>query len=495
MTESVYGVKTGQHIPGAALHRYLTDYAKTFDVYSKIQFGVKVTQLEPDTDMDGWKLSLQSAKTPEGISNITTRKVILATGLTSTPNMPSYVGAKDFNAPLFHAKDFYSQRATTETAKNVVVIGGAKSAYDVAYAFVEAGAEVDLVIRPNGNGPVWISHPWVMGGKKRLEKLLHIRWMTWMSPCPFGNEAGLGTWVRNFLHGTSVGRWIVDKFWAALAADVVELNGYNSHPEVKKLQPWNAAFWIGSGLSIHNYENNFFDLVKQGKIRVHIADIDHLSDHQAHLTDGHVLPADVLVCSTGWKKESSIKFVNMGKEGIGMPGALDEKKRMAADADEKILQMYPRLKDQPSLNFTPKTDPYRLYKFMVPPTWVRARNIAFAGMVSTVSTSICATVQALWISAFLDGRLDRFPGTDEEMFQEIMLHTQWGRWRYPTGYGATLPDFVFDAIPYNDLLLNDLGLTVKRKSSWFKELAEPYGPEDYAGLVTEWTGRQGDTKR
>lgn len=76
--------------------------------------------------------------------------------------------------------------------------------------------------------------------------------------------------------------------------------------------------------------------------------------------------------------------------------------------------------------------------------------------------------------------------TNDEITDEIMLHTQWGKWRYPTGYGANLPDFVFDAVPYFDLMLTDLGLQVNRKKGW-ADVTEPYGPEDYRGLTDEWT--------
>ncbi|KAF2757416.1 putative dimethylaniline monooxygenase [Pseudovirgaria hyperparasitica] len=483
MSEALYGVAPGQHIPGAVLHAYLTDYAKKFGVYKRTQFNTKVTSLAPSA-AGGWTITTTSdTKGPETIQ---TKKIILATGLTSTPNFPTYPGVEALNVPIFHAKDFCINGDTTKTAKHAVVIGGAKSAYDVAYAYVDAGATVDLVIRPSGNGPVWISHPWVMGGKKRLEKLLHIRWMSWFSPCPWEGEDGF-SWPRRFLHGTRVGRFIVDKFWAALAADVVELNGYNSHEETKKLLPWNTTFWIGSGLSIHNYDQNFFDMIKDGRIRVHIADVERLSDHTVHLTTGETCAADVVVCSTGWKKEPSFSFSGFGTTGIGLPLPLEDQKKLAAQADKDILTMFPRLANQPKLNFTPKNDPFRLYRFIVPPARIKDRNIAFAGLVSSVSTAICAATQGLWISAFLDGRLDRLASSDEEVTKEVMLHTQWGKWRYPTGYGASLPDFVFDAIPYVDLMLNDLGLKVRRKGGWFKEITEPYGPEDYVDLVDEWS--------
>jgi hypothetical protein len=484
MDEATYGVKFGQHIPGHVLHRYLTDFAKKFGVYERMRFNTRVVELE---SVDGgWKLNAISSETGE--YSLTTKKIILATGLTSTPNFPQYNGLEHFSGPYFHAKDFCKQADTVATAKTVTVVGGAKSAYDVAWAYVNAGAEVDLVIRPTGNGPVWISYPWVMGGAKRLEKLLHLRWMTWFSPCPWGSEDGF-SWPRRFLQGTALGRWVVRQFWGGLQQDVITLNGYDSHPETQKLKPWNDAFWIGSGLSIHNYDSNLWEMIKKGSIRIHIADVDHLTTDTVHLDNGDSFHSDAIICATGWKKEPSIKFVNFGPAGIGLPLSASAIAHLDAEADKDLLSRFPLLANQPRLNFTPKNDPFRLYRFMVPPARMTDRNIAFAGLVSSVSTSICASVQALWIAAFMDGKLARLPTTDDEVAREVVLHTNWGKWRHPTGYGASLPDFVFDAIPYTDLMVRDLGLCPNRKPSWWREISEPYGPEEYKGLVDEWAAK------
>ena len=74
--------------------------------------------------------------------------------------------------------------------------------------------------------------------EKRLDKLLHVRWMTWFSPCPWGKEDRFST-VRR---GTALGRAIVDTFWKILSNDVVTLNGYDNNPEVQELRPWHSAF-------------------------------------------------------------------------------------------------------------------------------------------------------------------------------------------------------------------------------------------------------------
>ncbi|ETN47143.1 uncharacterized protein HMPREF1541_01334 [Cyphellophora europaea CBS 101466] len=171
MNEAIYGVKFGEHIPGGVLHQYLTDWAKKHNFFDLIPFNTRVVELEPVGQ--GWKLKLDNSQ--KGEYSLTTKKIILATGLTSTPNFPQYKGLEQFRGPFFHAKVFCRLGDTANTAKTVTVVGAAKSAYDVAWAYVNAGATVDLVIRPTGNGPVWVAPPWVMGGTKRLEKLLHLR--------------------------------------------------------------------------------------------------------------------------------------------------------------------------------------------------------------------------------------------------------------------------------------------------------------------------------
>ena len=486
MTEDRYGVKPKAHIPAAVLHQYLTDFAQRYNIYDHIQFNTKVEIVEPVSG-GGWKLSVMG---PKGRRTVTTAKLVLATGLTSTPNMPEYKGADNFEAPLFHAKEFCVQAPSLKNIKNTIVVGGAKSALDVAYAMVQEGSTVDLVMRENGHGPVWIAPSFVTPFKKAIDQLLLIRWMTWFSPVPWGGEDGFPG-VRRFFHGTAVGRFIVDTFWKVLSGDVVGAIGYDNHPELKKLKPWHSAFWTGSGLSVVNYDSNIFDLVRQGKIRVHVSNIDHLEPKKAILTDGTVLEADLMICSTGWKKESPIKYQGIGPSGFGLNCSPGELAALNRTADKDVLAMFPRLRNQPPLKFTPKAgEPLRLYRFMVPEAYISQHTIAFAGAMSSVSTASCANAQGVWIGAYLSDKLERKPSSQLEVRQEIMLHTQWGKWRFPYGYGASLPDFVFEGVSYIDMLLRDMGLTTHRKNGLFQELTSPYMPKDYVGLVEEWKERQ-----
>ncbi|KAK7531682.1 uncharacterized protein J3D65DRAFT_122192 [Phyllosticta citribraziliensis] len=490
MNEETYGVKEGQHIPGAVLHRYLTDYAGQF-IGERIRLGTKVDTAKQD-ESGAWCLSTTH---DDETGKLRTKRLIVATGVTSEPAVPQFKGQDSFAAPIFHAKDFRQRDDTLTTCRSVTVVGGAKSAWDASYAYAQAGIYVELIIRESGRGPVWMAPPYVTPLKKWLESLLTTRLLTWFSPCIWGDEDGYGL-IRRFLHGTWLGRKIVDGFWHILAEDVKSLNGYDKHPETKKLKPWNSAFWIASSLSILNYPTDFFEHVRRKRIRVHIASVDHLSERTVHLSDGRTLPTDALLCATGWKASPPINFLPPGSTAsLGLPHTTKVADALVEKANATILSRFPRLQQQPQLPHRPEFDnnshPFRLYRLIAPPTHVCSqRSLAFAGMTMTTSTALMAQTQALWISAYFDGTLARAPADTASASWSALLHSQFGRWRYPLGYGARVPDFVFDVMPYVDMLLRDLGLPTRRKGSWWQDVLSPHSVRDYRGLVEEWAEKQ-----
>lgn len=365
--------------------------------------------------------------------------------------------------------------------------------------------------------------------KKWLEKLVHTRLLTWFSPCIWGCADGY-TGIRKFWHGTAIGRVITRAFWWVLGNDIVTLNQYDKHPEMVKLKPWTDSFFHGSSFSILNYDTNFFDLVKDGTVKVHIADLIRLSARTIHLSDDTSFDTDLLLCATGWKHVPPLRFLPEGIEKeLGLPHTPTDdepiwKTDLVHRADEEILTRFPRLRDQPTqkapvpLSETTgvstrskdevdpsnptRLTPYTLHRFMVPPSphFLETRDIAFAAFIMNFSTALYNHTQALWITAFFDGDLPASvipelgdTGALESLRYGTILHNRFGRWRYPAGHGGQFPDFVFDALPYLDLLVGDLGLKVHRKKGWLAEITEPYGPEDYKDLHTEWAARIGDS--
>lgn len=309
--------------------------------------------------------------------------------------------------------------------------------------------------------------------------------------------------------------------------------------------------FVGSSFSILNYPTDFFDIVRNGTVRVHIADITSLSPRSVHLSKGAKLDdIDAFCCVTGWKHLPPVKFLPEGiDKELGLPHKLSKtgdeddlfSPTSVAEADKTILSRFPRLRDQPVQNkhLTPLLStpgitaaspedavgssavavddasapltPWGLYRFIVPPSarFLRTRDIAFAGMLLNFSTTMVAHVQAIWIAAYFADRLSpavlppRQPSTAAtteaaagegkslaQVRDETRLHARFGRWRYPASHGSQFPDFVFDAVPYVDLLVGDLGVRVHRKSGWFAEMTEAYGPQDYEGVLAEFEAKQ-----
>lgn len=517
MDETSFGVKPGEHIPGHVIQSYLEKYAEHFQFTHRIRLGTRVRCAERRPD-GSWLLTVSRSGDDSEEGTLETKKLIIATGITSEPFLPTFNGQEVFTAPLFHSGDLRQHEEEILQPENrVTVFGATKSAWDAVYTCATSGLQVDWVIRESGHGPCWMAPPYVTPLKKWLEKLVTTRLLTWFSPCIWGDADGFG-FVRRLLHGTWLGRKIVDGFWGVLANDVVQRNAFDQHPETKKLKPWVSPFWIASSLSILNYPTNIFDLVRNGSVKVHVADIDHLSENTVHLSTGAAIPTSALICATGWKGTPNIEFLPNGiDKSLGFPWAKDSVDgALVKGATQEIFHRFPRLVDQPHPNpkFHPLSEsseaatphPFRLYRFMVPTAFMEDRSIAFLGVTMTINTALLAQTQALWVSAYFSGRLTPAPSSPPppsvrsldvkipeqsslELEWETALHTEFGKYRYPAGFGRRNPDFVFDAIPYVDMLLRDLGLDCTRKRGLLQRCFDPYGVEDYKGLVTEWLNK------
>lgn len=248
--------------------------------------------------------------------------------------------------------------------------------------------------------------------------------------------------------------------------------------------------------------------MRNGTIRVHIADITHLSKNAVHLSNGNTLESDILICGTGWKDTPPINFVT--KRELGLPGHSSAvASGFVPKADATILEQFPKLKDQPPpRKYKPVTgnlkdtvpEPYRHYRFMVPPAFIDSRTLAFAGAYRSPATTIISQVQALWITAFFSQDLESLKSESDEItmsnqvLYETVLHTQFSKWRYSRGFGARFPELWFDCLPYVDQLLKDMGVENRRKATWWQERFTPYAPKDYVGIVGEYLERR-DMKR
>ena len=319
-----FGVKGAQHIPGESIYEYFCRYAEKHVLTRRIQFSTKVTVAEKL--QEGWKLELESIvgnghTTVDGKEiiplpaqrTITCAKLVIATGLTSVQQPINIKGSEHFQAPIVNFGDYPREAEKIyedEAIKNVTVIGGGKAAYDIVYLMAAHGKQVTWIIRASGHGPTYMAPAHIYVGPFRcwLEKLTTTRIFTFFSPCIWGDADGFG-YVRNLLHGTKWGRWIVDIFWWKLGSDLIDQTHIAKHPETKKLMPDQPPFWYGVSLAILNYPTDIYEFVRGGQVKVLRKDVKCLeSPKTIRFEDGSSVESDALVCSMGWKFEPTIDF-------------------------------------------------------------------------------------------------------------------------------------------------------------------------------------------
>ncbi|KAI3396310.1 hypothetical protein diail_12332 [Diaporthe ilicicola] len=513
MTPDRFDVKEGHHIPGHAVHEYLAQFAEHFCLSSRLRLRQKVEAAEL-LENGSWSLRVVSADADAEPRTVLSAKLVVATGLTSQPFMPEFPGEDGFNRPLFHAKDLRDRAGEVEKAGSIVVLGGNKSAWDTSFFAAKSGTRVHMVIRPDGGGPSWVWPVWFSPFKISVQRLAATRFFTWFDPCIWSESEGIVGWILSLLHRNRFGRAVVSKFWNTLQGYARSAHCYDDHPETQKLRPWVSPFWMGNSLSIHNYPSPWFDLVREGRIMVHIANVSSLSDGTVHLSNEENLDVDAFVCCTGWATEPPVRFLPEDQKpalGLQRSNSIEERKMREA-ARAEIFSRLPSVRVPPTRRLLPRTATpsskapvaspgYQLYRFLVPPDerFLRQRNIAFIGSHLALSATMIAQLQALWVTAFFIDQLPHLTADalhHDQVRYETILHNEYSAIRHPHeagGAGTRCPDLAFNCLSYMDLLGDDLGLPRYRKygrTGVWSEMFHRYGPSDFKDMVQEWLGKR-----
>ncbi|KAK0705705.1 hypothetical protein B0H67DRAFT_675698 [Lasiosphaeris hirsuta] len=523
MDSARFGVYPGQHVTGEAMHAYLAAYAEHFKILHRIRFNTKVVEVRrrdaSDAAPGGWDVEVVGGEV------LRCEKLVVATGVLSTPHLPHMDGDKDFRGPFLHSSEL-GRKADglmgSPDIQTVAVIGGCKSAYDAVYLAASTGHKVEWIIRRSGRGPAWIfpTHTFLGPFKAWREKLLGRRILTLLSPCNWPDHSGFG-WLRNLFHTTAVGRFMTRKFWDVVYADTKRECRYHESEVFGVLEPEASPFWYGTASGTLNYEQDFLSFLSNGQVRVHRADIDHLSATSIHLdpktASPYSVPTDAVVACTGYSAMPTITFsppsthsdlgiptTTLPPEDAALWASLDHEADLAIGTQFPHLLAGPRGRHSET-EFHPGSTsaaetaytPWRLYRGMAPPGLAAAgdRSLVFVGMLSNVTNTLRTEVQCLWALAYLCG--DPLGGLGGlgggagggsgagRVRAETALFQRYAQLRAPYGHGRLYPDLTFDQLPYWDVLLHDLGLETRRKGGW-RELFEAYGHRDYRGIVDEW---------
>ncbi|KAJ9502447.1 hypothetical protein H2202_001568 [Exophiala xenobiotica] len=499
-----FGIPDGQHPTGEVMHEYYQAYAEHHDLVKLIDFDTRVCDISRLEGSQGWRLT-----TEIGSKEFQTKKLLIATGITNHPHRPVLQGAEGFDGPIIHSAELGLKGSLlfeNPSVKTVAIIGGGKSAYDSVHVAGKTGRQVEWIIRKSGKGPEWIfpSRTKIGPFATTREFLPSRRFVSFFSPCLWNDGFSM---IRDFLHSTTLGKMIAQKFWANLHAAVVADCGMRNHEKTSVLEPETSPFWYGTASGVYKFDKDIYTMIKTGQVCVHREDISHLSPGHIHFTkDNTSIQVDALITATGFSAHPTLSFTPASTHSdLGIPSTHLTHAQQAfwADlnqtADLRIATQFPRLLSGPFLSpssstikqYNPGADPdldyspFRLYRGIAPPgpTTRGDHSLAFVSMFSNLANTPRCELQCLWAYAYLNHKLDIDTQT---VFDETALMARFAHFRAPFGHGRFFPDLVFDQLPYFDLLLQDLKLPYWRKPNLIAELFGSYRASDYKGVVQEW---------
>ncbi|TIT27837.1 MAG: NAD(P)/FAD-dependent oxidoreductase, partial [Mesorhizobium sp.] len=218
------------------------------------------------------------------------KQLVLATGMSSKANMPSFKGMDSFKGDQHHSSKHPGPDAYA--GKKAVVIGSNNSAHDIAAALWEAGADVTMVQRSTTH----IS---------RSDTLMEI---------------GLGSLYSEKAVQSGLTTAKADLIFASLPYKILHEFQIPAYAEMKKRD---AAFYKGleeagfmldwgddeSGLfmkylrrgSGYYIDVGASDLIIDGSIKLKSGvEVKEIREHSLLFSDGSELPADLIVYATGY---------------------------------------------------------------------------------------------------------------------------------------------------------------------------------------------------
>lgn len=249
-----------------------------------------------------WKLDINVlASSPGRRISVLCDKLILATGLTSEPNMPSIHGLDwvDGSTPHnIHARDVgkycrnhlayqpipnkhprgkkkenihIEETRKSQPLRSVAIYGANKSSFDFVHLFATLHRspsrmhlnvapsnpiQVHWIIRDQGSGTSWMAPPKTFLPNKEpapSDQAASTRFMSLLNPCvnvipkriklvrsPIRCGSGIqteGSWKRRLIHGNPLGRLFLRQIWESSARGLMKDAQYGSDSKMRKLRP------------------------------------------------------------------------------------------------------------------------------------------------------------------------------------------------------------------------------------------------------------------
>jgi cation diffusion facilitator CzcD-associated flavoprotein CzcO len=337
---------------GEQVQAYLAQYAAHFGLDDALRLNTEVVAARPAGD--GWILDTRDVGAAAGGATTTAAfdRLVVANGVFCEPAIPAFPGRDEFAAAggaLLAGTEFHD--AERARGKHVLVVGYGKSACDVTVPISAVAASTDVIARQL----LW-KVPRKINGKLNFKMLL----LTRMGEALFKYRVLRG--VEKFLHGPGKGlRGNMINSIGSVSVRQFGLARLGLVPSGQMEDIVRGAIGLAT--------EGFFEGVADGSITVRrdrtIARL--YADHGrpfAELSDGSTLPADLVVCSTGFTQ--------------GVPF-------LPADVQRRLLD---------------ERGNFLLYRQIRP---VEVPGLYFNGYNSSFFSPLNAEMAAVWIAADLAG--------------------------------------------------------------------------------------------
>ena len=408
--------ETPLYPPAQHVRSYLTGYAEHYGIRDHIRLNSRIVEAAP-TDNGRWRVVAETDGEHAGAEY---DYFVMAPGMFNLKKIPDWPGRDNFEGEVIHSSEF--RDGTQVAGKNVVIVGFSRSAMDIAVDIVDE-AESLAVLHRSIRWPV----PEKILGLIRNHVLLFARWPTHFAP-PWIRPGKTARFLHEKLQGGVSFFW---KFFEVLLSTQFRL-------KQRKLVP-DRPIKLDLFTNLYIAPPRFFGLVGEGRIGSHNSEIEAFEKNGVRLANGEFLPADIVLCATGWRHDYSF-----------LPTEL-----LATIYDE---------------------DGMHLYRHMLHPA---LPGFAFVGGVQGINSATLFAMQSTWLARLLKGEFA--PPSAEDQLAEIEALKTWNR-AFVTERPNRSQILNLHQMSYIDDLMDDMGLEKHRKN-WLAEQFVPYRSADYAEVT------------
>ncbi|RDB24143.1 Dimethylaniline monooxygenase [N-oxide-forming] 2 [Hypsizygus marmoreus] len=462
-----HAAETGGRLSGDDMCKYMETFAETY-LHGRIRYGTEVLSVRRSPRAGTWLVTVQSVGGDGGREVLEFARVVVCTGGTSQPNIPTSLSPKTaegagFRGLVLHSSQFSSRLddilqttkspSSASDGDSIVIVGGGKSAQDIAAYLTNAGRKVTVVFETTDTV---IAVPRPMPDFLRKSRLLGL-----LSP-----HIELQTRMERFFHMTWLGSKIVHFIWNKTSSDSLDLCKI---PIDSPLRRAPLLFWGTHSSDEGIYSpNGFYGLVHAGQIAL-VAPVRAQGfggdGRSLVLSDGKSIAADVVILATGYRSSWDGILDEETRNDLGIGLSLPDVN------GDSAWENYTSLANPPSLSGEDANSEDRwstsFYRGVVPAKNIERRDFAINGAAFAAGFAYTTEVSAHWISSYFLNDEMRLPASAEDAIACVARESAWVRKRHPGMMQWTNPSLCSSVSYFNwpqfvDELLEDMGVPTRR---------------------------------